>query len=66
MKSYALRKIYEGILRKSPDFISNTLVDIFNPLRKNNVKKKLIQDGLLFLLLIIVALDVNIVFTLKN
>ena len=41
MESYARRKFYEDILRKSPNFISNTLVDIINPLRKNNVIKKI-------------------------
>jgi len=41
MKSYSRRKIYENLLRKLPNFLSNTVVDIANPFRKNDVIKNI-------------------------
>ena len=41
MKSYSQRKVFEYLLRKLPNFISNTIVDIANPLRKSDVIKNI-------------------------
>ena len=41
MISFAQRKFYENILRKAPNFISNAIIDIINPFRKNDVIKKI-------------------------
>lgn len=41
MISFAQRKFYENILRKAPDFVSNAIIDIINPFRKNDVIKKI-------------------------
>ena len=41
MISFAQRKFYENILRRVPNFISNSIIDIINPFRKNDVIKKI-------------------------
>ena len=37
--TYASRKKVENILRRLPDFLSNSLIEAFNPLRKKYVKE---------------------------
>jgi sulfatase maturation enzyme AslB (radical SAM superfamily) len=41
MISFAQRKFYENILRRVPNFISNSIIDIINPFRKNDVIKRI-------------------------
>ena len=41
MISYRNRKNFEKLLKKTPNFISNLIVDILNPIRKKIVKQNI-------------------------